>query len=349
MSETLDLELDQTLERDALDVAMEPISHLLAEGEDVAVNRPGEVWHYMAGQWHHHSVPAMTEARCRGIALLAEAQTRPAVRQAIISTDVPTGHRLEALLPPAVLPHTTALCFRRSDDYVAPVGDLGQRFTTGRWNKWAERKERERAGADELLALYDAGDLEGFLAAFARRRMTPLFCGATGVGKSYVLKSYATLLPEDARVCVIEDAKEAVLRQPNHVRLIFKRGGVMPLDLLRTSLRLRPDYVVLQELRDAEASWVYLNECMAGHPGSPTTIHGKDAAQAARRLFNNIKGSAEGRGIEDGTIIGFMETAIDLIVPIENVRGERAFGEIWFAPDAARRGKSLRDLLAGTD
>ncbi|MDO9713199.1 ATPase, T2SS/T4P/T4SS family [Paracraurococcus lichenis] len=347
MSETL--ELDPALERDALDTAVEPIAPLLAEGEDVAVNTPGEAWHYLGGQWHRHAIPALTEARCRGIALLAEAQTRPAVRQRIISTDMPSGHRLEALLPPVAMPHTVILSFRRGDEQVPVGGELGKRFQASQWNRWGSQKAQARAAADDLLALFDTGDMDAFLAGFARRRLTPVFCGDTGAGKTYVLKSYAVLLPEDARICVIEDAREAVLRQPNHVRMLFKRGGAAPLDLLRASLRLRPDYVVLQELRDAEASWVFLNDCMAGHPGSPTTIHGGTAQQAVRRLFSNIQASEEARGMDGERLIEFMETAIELIVPIQNSRGVRSFGDVWFAPDALRRGKTLRDLIGGND
>lgn len=337
--------MSETLERDTIDIAQRPLAHLLGYGEDVAVNEPGVAWHYLDGRWQRHEIPALTESRCRGIAILASAQGQPAERLAITSTDMPTGHRLEALLPPAVLRGTVGLCYRRSDDHVSPMEAVRSRFDVSRWNRFGTRKERQAAEAGELLALYDAGDIEGFMAAFAQRRLTPLFCGSTGAGKTYMLKSYLLLLDQLARVIVIEDAKEAVLRQANHVRLIFQKGGITPSQLLATSLRLRPDFVPLQELRDGDAAWVYLNECMAGHPGSPTTIHGSTAAEAARRLFNMIKGSPEGRGMDAETVRNMMATAIDMIVPIENVKGVRAIGEIWFAPEAARRGQTLHDLL----
>jgi type IV secretion system protein VirB11 len=332
---------------DPIAIALRPLAEALASGEDVAVNRPGEAWWHVDGAWKRLVVPTMTEQRLRGIATLAASQTKPSVRQAIISTDIPSGHRGEFLLPPAVLPGTVGMCLRRSGDEVAEVGSIRSRFDVSRWNKWGERKGRERAQDEQLLALFDAGDIEGFLAAFAKARRTPLFCGATGVGKTYLLKTYLTLLDADARVLVIEDAKEAVLRQPNHLRLIFQRGGITPTQLLVTGLRLRPDFIVLQEMRDAEASWIFCNEGVAGHPGSPTTIHGASPREAALRLFNNIKGSAEGSSMSDETVIALMSATIDLIAPIQNIGGVRSLGEVWFAADAARRGETLADLVRG--
>ena len=346
MSEALEVSgLNTRLRTSAIETSLRPLRHLLSFGEDVAVNRPGEAWHYESGSWHQHLIDQLSERKCRGIATLAEAQDRPEKRQPIISTDMPSGHRGEFILPPGVAQGSVGMCFRRADEDVAPLGDIRSRYDTGRWNGWINRKERQTAKHGRLLALYDSGDLEGFMAAFAQDRMTPLFCGATGAGKTYLLKTYLTLLPIEARILVLEDAREAVLHQLNHLRLIFKKGGIRPLQLLATSLRLRPDFVALQELKDPEAAWVYLNECMAGHPGSPTTVHGATAADAARRLFNMIKGSPDGQSIEDGTLKRMLSGAIDMIVPIENAKGARSIGEIWFAHDAARRGESFVDLI----
>ncbi len=116
-------------------------------------------------------------------------------------------------------------------------------------------------------------------------------------------------------------------------------------EALTASLRMRPDYVCIGELRDAEAGWIHVNEVTAGHPGSPTTIHGQTAPQAAKRLFNLVKGSEEGRMMEDATVANLLATAVDLIVPIATDGGARSIRECWFAPDAARRGSSFHDLL----
>lgn len=332
------------LDRLALDETLRPLEGLLSTGEDVAVNRPGEAWHMLDGRWRRHEVAALTDEWARGVMTLAASQHRPQHRQAIVSSDIPTGHRLEAITHPATPKGFTALCFRRSDEYVAPVHEITSRFNTSRWNMWRDRKAAQRARSEELLALYRAGDIEGFLAAFARHRRTPLICAATGAGKTYLMKTYLTLLDEFARVMVIEDAREAVLRQLNHVRLLFQKLGITPTELLIACLRLRPDLVVVAELRNPEITAVFVNEAMAGHPGSPTTIHGNNPKAAAKRLVSNML-SAAGANMTADTAIDMLSEVVDAIVPIHNAAGVRSIGEVWFADEAAEHGETFADLI----
>jgi type IV secretion system protein VirB11 len=138
--------------------------------------------------------------------------------------------------------------------------------------------------------------------------------------------------------------------QPNHVRLLYSKGAqsgakVTAEALLEASLRMRPDRVLVQELRDAEAAWTYINEVVSGHPGSITTIHGRDPAQAFKKLFSLVKGSAKGGQWDDSTLTDLLATAVDVILPFENRGTTYEIGEVWFAPDAARRGETAASLL----
>lgn len=138
--------------------------------------------------------------------------------------------------------------------------------------------------------------------------------------------------------------------QPNHVRLLYSKGAqsgarVTAEALLEASLRMRPDRVLVQELRDSEAAWTYLTEVVSGHPGSITTIHGRDAAQAFKKLFSLVKGSAKGGQWDDRTLTDLLATAVDLIVPFENRASTYEIGEVWFAADAARRQETATNLL----
>jgi type IV secretion system protein VirB11 len=165
------------------------------------------------------------------------------------------------------------------------------------------------------------------------------------------LKTFIGLLPMNARVLVIEDAREAVIPQPNHVRLIYSEGGLSGgatvLELMTASLRLRPTFVVLQEMRTSEAAWTFVDEVMSGHPGSPTTIHGQTAPEAAKRLFNLVKGSVMGRSMTDATIKSTLGSAIDCIIPIHNANdGVRSIRDVWFRDHAERRGESFATLLS---
>ena len=114
--------------------------------------------------------------------------------------------------------------------------------------------------------------------------------------------------------------------------------------LLQASLRMKPDRILLQELRD-DAAWTYINEVVAGHPGSITTIHGSNPEQAFKRLFALVKGSPQGGRWDDRTLMNFLSSAVDLIVPFHNEGAFYEIREVWFAPDAARRGESAANLL----
>lgn len=340
MSETAD---------DLIDLVLEEVQPQLGhpQTEELCFNRPGEAWWLRTGcAWERLAVPGMTYRRLRGLATLAAAQGRTSVgpREPILSCDLPQGHRLQMLIEPAVEPGNVAAVFRRPSDFVAPLADLRGRYDVSRWNQWTGRRANRIAQSSELLNAFDAADIETFLRLCATNRRTVLFCGPTGAGKTFLLKTYLGLMSKEARVLVLEDAREAVIPQPNHLRMIFGPLVRLPV-LLKSAMRMRPDFVVLQEVRDPEAAWLYVNEGVTGHPGSPATIHGRNPQEAFKRLFNLIKASPEGASIEDSTLIDMLSSAIDVVVPVGNEGGIRSLGEVWFTDDVARRGESLANLL----
>ena len=336
----------------ALQVALAPVQHILSDPttEDLAIQEPGVGWWLKRGAWHRIELPAMTYQRLHGISVMAASQTRQSIteRAPILSADLLGDLRLQSVMAPAVAPGTMALTFRRGDVRVDDVSDIGKLFETSRWNQWATRGERRQAQHAALLDRFDAGDLPGFLTGIAQTRQTGLFCGPTGAGKTRLSKMLGSVIPLHERIITIEDAAELVIVQPNHVRHYYAASGVgvSPASLMKATLRERPDRVMLAEMRDPEAASVFLAEVMAGHPGSMSTIHGRNPPEAARRLFNLIKASEAGRGTNDETIAGQLASAIDFIIPVENDQGARSIGEVWFAADAARRGETFADLLS---
>jgi type IV secretion system protein VirB11 len=337
-----------------LDLALAPARAELEhpQTEELCFNRPGEAWWLKTGcDFERVEMPAMSYRRLHGIAVMAAAQMRQTIgpRKPLLAADLPGGHRLQAVLPPAVPPGTISLTFRRPGNAVFALEDLDTRYDTTRWNGWDRRQERRLVASSRLLDLFDGGDLKGFLRALAVERRTALFSGPTGAGKSTLLKTILPLLPMKSRVVVIEDANEAVIPQPNHVRLFYSEGGLSGgasiMDLMHASLRMRPSFVVLQEMRNPAAAWTFVREVLSGHPGSPTTIHGGSAPEAAKQLFNLVKSSREGSAIRDETLVDMLASAVDAIVPVGNGGGLRSIEEIWFRDHAARRGESFAHLL----
>ena len=335
-----------------LDEVLAPLAADLADPsiEDVAVNQPGAWWARSAQGWQRRKCPDLDAETLEGVAILAGSLRKQDVGRAnpLCGGELHTGHRFQVVLPPAVPTGTVSLTFRRPSDAVSPLAAIPDRYGTGRWNRWQDRAQNRRHDSAELLDLYDSGDVVAFLRAIVRTKRTPLLAGATGAGKTFLSKSLLSEADVGLRVVTIEDAIEMVVRQPNAVRLLFAAGGdsgVTPADCLHAALRMRPDLVPVQELREPNTAWVYLNEVSTGHPGSPTTIHGETAPQAMRRLFSLLKGSREGASIGDAVLLGMLGAAIDVVIPISAEGGSRQLGEVWFADDAARRGETVADLL----
>ena len=318
--------------------------------EEICINRPGEAFVRQSGVFRRHDL-GLALVDLEDIAVLAGALRKQDVgpRNPLCATELPGGERLQICLPPAVPAGTASLTIRKPGNSVAPLSTIAGRYDSKRWNQWQHRQETRAQDLGELLALYDGGDLEGFLAACVRRRLTILLCGATGSGKTTMSKTLVGAIDPAERIITIEDTLELVIPQPNHVRLLYSKDDiglshVTAESLLQASLRMRPDRVLVQELRD-DAAGTYINEVVSGHPGSITSIHGRDAPQGFKKLFSLVKGSPQFRSWDDDTLIALLSTMVDVIIPFENRGNSYAIGEVWFAADAQRRGVSAADLL----
>jgi type IV secretion system protein VirB11 len=334
---------------------LKPIMRWLEEPqtEEIAINGPGEVFVRQRGAFSRHAIELDYDT-LEDIAILAGALRRQDVgpRSPLCATELPNGERLQICLPPAVPSGTVSLTIRRPGTRVAGIDGVNGRYVTERWNQWGNRKDSRRSREDEVLALYEAGDLEAFLAACVRNRMTILLCGATGSGKTTMSKTLIDAIPREERLVTIEDTLELVIPHPNHVRLLYSKsgiglGGVTAESLLQASLRMRPDRVLLGEMRD-DAAWTYLNEVVSGHPGSISTIHGADPVQAFKKLVTLVKGSPHGSTMEDKILVEMLAAAIDVIVPFHSSGATYEIGEVWLAADARRRGETIATLLAGS-
>jgi type IV secretion system protein VirB11 len=335
-----------------LNFLMRPLAKWLNDPatEELCINQPGELFVRQRGQFRRETVP-LDYFDLEDIATLAGALRKQDVgpRNPLCATELPGGERLQICMPPSVPAGTMSMTIRKPGSSVSPLASVTGRYQTGRWNKWEGRKETVMRDYGELLALYDAGDLHAFLEKAVQAKLTILLCGATGSGKTTMSKTLIGAIPPEERLITIEDTLELVIPQPNHVRLLYSKDNiglsrVTAESLLQASLRMKPDRILLQELRD-DAAWTYINEVVAGHPGSITTIHGSNPEQAFKRLFALVKGSPQGGQWDDQTLMSFLASAVDLIVPFHNEGAFYEIREVWFAADAKRRGETASNLL----
>ncbi|MEX0746227.1 MAG: CpaF family protein [Phycisphaeraceae bacterium] len=180
---------------------------------------------------------------------------------------------------------------------------------------------------ERLLQLESmAPEMAEFLRMCVQSRRSILISGGTGSGKTTLLNVLSRWIPEGERVITIEDAAELQLQRKHVVRLetrppnIEGKGTVTQRDLLRNSLRMRPDRIVIGEVRGAEALDM-LQAMNTGHEGSMTTVHANNPRDALRRVENMV--SMAGLNYPIGVIRQQLSSAIDLLVHASRLTGGR--------------------------
>jgi type IV secretion system protein VirB11 len=334
---------------------LEPFFPLLEDGtEDIAINRPQEAWVRRYGRWEPFAVPEMDFDALLDMTIMAASITQQETNahHPLLFTDIPMENgpalRLMAFQPPAVESGTVSWTLRQPSGKIHPIEDMPKRYKLDRWNKWQRRKENK--DHTKAIQLFDSGDLTGFLTHIVQHRYNILCCGATGAGKTEAGNTMLSAIPDDDRLVTIENTREYRLTQPNCLHLLYSQGkqGVADVtqeDLQRASLRCRPTRVLVQELLDADAAATYVMEVVSGHPGSITTIHGADAAQAFKRLYGLVSAGSGASSQRPETILTMLESTVDCIIPFTNDRSVFSIGEIFFAPERRLRGETVTTLL----
>jgi len=231
----------------------------------VLVNGPDEVWLDRGAGLIRAGVTFPDEAAVRALAvrLAARAGRRLDDATPFVDARLPGGQRLHAVLPPLAVRGTT----------------LSLRIPSGR-----------RFALGDLVAAgtIDAGSAQ-WLAAVIRARVAFLVSGGTGSGKTSVLGALLGLVPHDERVVIVEDTSELAPGHPHVVSLearpanVEGRGEIPMRTLVRQALRMRPDRLVVGEVRGAEV--VDLLAAMnTGHEGGCGTVHANSAAAVPDRL-----------------------------------------------------------------
>ena len=327
----------------ALELNLRALRPLLADPEvtELCINRPGEAFLETRHGWERRALPFASFDWCLRLAKLIANFTRQRVDEAtpVLSASLPSGERAQIVLPPATTRGTVAITLRRPSDEVWSVGELARRgiFRTTR-RASAELDETER----ELLGLLASQQYEAFMRRAVLSRKNILVSGPTGSGKTTWTKALIREIPQDERLIAIEDARELVLdTHPNHVRLFYSKDDqglarVTPKQLLESCLRMKPDRILLAELRSEEA-FDYLRNVNSGHPGSITSVHAGSCELAFEQLVLLIKQSAGGRSLARADIKSLLYLLIDVVIQFGVERHERFIKEIYFDPERRRR------------
>ncbi|MFN8162421.1 MAG: CpaF family protein [Solirubrobacterales bacterium] len=285
-------------------VGLGPLEPLLADPavEEVMVNGPGRVYVERAGRIEATDVVFEDEEE---------------LRNAIERILAPLGRRVDELSPMVDARLTDG---SRVNVVIPPLAIDGPAVSIRRFGA-------HRPGPDELVALGTlTTEQRRLLQSAVRARHSILVSGGTGSGKTTLLNALSSFIASGERVVTIEDAAELRLQQPHVVRLesrpagIEGRGEVTIRDLLRNALRMRPDRIVIGEVRGPEALDL-LTALNTGHDGALSTVHANSPADALSRL--ETLALMAGVGLPHAAVAEQVQRGVDLVVHLER-RGDGA-------------------------
>jgi len=295
---------------------------------DIYVNRPGEFWiETVGGDIERHSAPDLSEALMWRLARQIANVTHQGISREhpLLAARLPDGARVQIVAPPATRgPMAIAIRKHVSADLTLSDYESSGAFASTRGADAIDIREAE------LRRLYKAGNWARFLAAAVRARKTIIVAGGTATGKTTFLNALLREIEPSERLILIEDTPELLVRHDNALGLVAVRGAlgetqVTADDLLLASLRLRPDRIILGELRGAEA-FTFLRAINVGHPGSLTTVHADTPARAVEQIALMVLQSGTQLRRED--IVSYVERAVDIFVQLERREGHRWISQI---------------------
>lgn len=312
-----------------LDSFLAPLSGLLSRTDvtDIYINRPHEVWIELAsGSITKQVVEQLDTDHLALLARQIAASSAQGVSRSspLLAATLPDGSRVQVIAPPATR-STYAIAIRKHISAPLSLTDYVQ------------------AGAFEELSISDGSldhdrefvpvpphEAAGLLDESVRTRANILISGGTSSGKTTFLNALLRAVPQDERLILIEDTPELNLSHENAVGLLAARSalseaGVAAEDLLIAALRMRPDRIILGELRGSEA-FTFLRAVNTGHPGSMTTIHADSPLRAIDQLALLVLQS--GARLDWAEVRRYVRSSIDVFVQLERKGGQRRVSQM---------------------
>jgi type IV secretion system protein VirB11 len=298
-----------------LDAYLAPFREWLARDTvtEIIVNRPGELWIEDAAHDGMQRIedPAIDDRLVQRLAEQVARVSHQGINREhpLLGATLPDGARIQFCGPPATRRHwCMAIRRHRLLDLPLDAYDSGPLTTTS-------APAMPDRNAEPIAYLREA----------VRQRKTVLVSGGTSTGKTTFLNAMLHEIPNEERVVLVEDTPELKLPGTNGVGLVAVKGElgeakVTPNELLQAALRLRPDRIVLGELRGAE-SVSFLRAINTGHPGSFSTIHANSLRGALDQLALMVMQT--GIGLSRGDTIAYAASVIDIVVQLGRQDGKR--------------------------
>lgn len=305
-------------------------NYLVDEGiNEIVINPDGSIFIEKSGSANMQQVPVelpVQSIKRLGAQLAGESKNTLGSQNPIVSGRVHVwGYplRVQVVVEPAI-DSGVSLSIRK---YLKRTLDSTKiEFVAGAQIKVDQAREDRHKQISELA---NAGDLQGLFRQAIDERFNILIAGGTSSGKTTVARSLISMSDQEERIITIEDAQELFPPHPNKVELIASRkegSERSPSRLLESCLRMRPDRIILGEIRGVEA-YDFLEAINTGHPGAITTIHSDSPELALDRLALMVMRA--GLQMSHGEIVSYARRTIDLIVQVGRRNGKRGVLEVY--------------------
>ncbi len=318
----------------ALETYLEPLKQVFSQDgvNEVCINKSGEIWIEKKGAIYSELMPILDFEHLKGLAMLVARSTEQKVSEEnpILSATLPNGFRIQIVMPPATEPGSIGMAIRKP---AAIVLDLEAYEKMGAFSNTAVEEVVDE-DAKIMAQLLKEKHIKDFLQKGVTSKKNIIISGGTSTGKTTFTNAMLRAIPHDERLITCEDAREIQLADhPNKLHLLASKGGqgrakVAIQDLIEACLRLRPDRIIVGELRGAEA-FSFLRAINTGHPGSISTLHADTPQMALEQL--KLMVMQAGLGIPPEQVSDYIKHVIDIVVQLKRGSGGRRYvSEIYF-------------------
>ena len=322
--------MEQASPASYLERYLDPFRDLLRRDDvvEIAINPDGKVWLEMAGDAtmrHEGQIVDRTTALNMAQTIVGDAKARVSEKNPLVSGKVENAGRplrVQVAVPPAI-DRGASITIRLFAS--GSIRDYAPAYLFGK----AVSLDALRAEKMKNIATLAEENLEAALQTLIEARLNMLISGGTSTGKTTFARHLLTHVSEHERLITIEDAFELFPGQPNTVALLAERGAGSQRSanaLLQASLRMRPDRIIVGELRGAEAL-TFLEAINTGHGGSVSTIHAETAELAIDRLA--IMVLQAGTPLTFAAVREYSPKSVYELVQLGRAEGKRGITEFY--------------------
>lgn len=315
---------------------LRPLSEFLEDTQvsELLINKPQEVYIEREGLLQRVDMPILTTQYLRRLFILLANENKQTLSDSspILSGNLIDGSRVQLVIPPASLYET--LSIRKFTLKQLSFEDYNERGFFSFTQAVNLDKTSHDKDDSNLLRLYHAKEWSKFIRQAILDKKNVIISGGTSSGKTTFLNSCLEQIPRDERIITLEDTYEIDIPHNNLVRLKALKptgesiAGITMQDLVQATLRLRPDRIIMGEIRGKEI-FDFVSACSTGHSGALATIHANNPRVAFMRMAQLYKLN-QVAGMQEADIYKILHEVVDVVVQLQKTAEGRRLVEVYY-------------------